>query len=118
MCHGELARRRPPPRYLTGYYMWISFGGMIGGMLTALVAPHIFSRIAEYPILLVLTLLCRPGLALAVARERKQSVFRSVPDHRRARALDAADHGAVVGRHGLADGRDHILIRRPWSEPR
>ena len=29
MCHGELARRRPPPRYLTGYYMWISVGGMM-----------------------------------------------------------------------------------------
>jgi hypothetical protein len=64
MCHGELARRRPPPRFLTGYYMWLSFGGMLGGILVGIVAPHVFSRIAEYPILLVLTLLCRPGLAL------------------------------------------------------
>jgi SAM-dependent methyltransferase len=64
MCHGELARRRPPPRYLTAYYMWISFGGMVGGILTGLVAPHVFSRIVEYPVLVVLALLCRPGLAL------------------------------------------------------
>jgi SAM-dependent methyltransferase len=64
MCHGELARRRPPPQFLTGYYMWISFGGMIGGILTGLVAPQIFSRIIEYPLLVVLTLLCRPGVAL------------------------------------------------------
>ena len=64
MCHGELARRRPPPQFLTGYYMWISFGGMIGGILTGLVAPQIFSRIIEYPLLVVLTLLCRPGFAL------------------------------------------------------
>ncbi len=64
MCHGELARRRPPPQFLTGYYMWISFGGMIGGILTGLVAPQIFSRIIEYPLLVVLTLLCRPGFVL------------------------------------------------------
>jgi SAM-dependent methyltransferase len=64
MCHGELARRRPPPQFLTAYYMWISFGGMIGGILTGLIAPHIFSRIVEYPLLVVLSLLCRPGLSL------------------------------------------------------
>jgi SAM-dependent methyltransferase len=64
MCHGELARRRPPPQFLTGYYMWISFGGMVGGILTGLVAPQIFSRVIEYPLLVVLTLLCRPGFAL------------------------------------------------------
>jgi len=64
MCHGELARRRPPPRFLTGYYMWISFGGMIGGIATGLIAPHVFTRIVEYPLLLVLALLCRPGLVL------------------------------------------------------
>jgi SAM-dependent methyltransferase len=64
MCHGELARRRPPPQFLTGYYMWISFGGMLGGILTGLVAPQVFSRVIEYPLLIVLTLLCRPGLTL------------------------------------------------------
>ncbi len=64
MCHGELARRRPPPQFLTSYYMWISFGGMIGGILTGLIAPQVFSRIIEYPLLVVLTLLCRPGFTL------------------------------------------------------
>ena len=64
MCHGELARRRPAPRDLTGYYMWISVGGMVGGILTGLVAPHVFTRVLEYPLLIVLALLCRPGLAL------------------------------------------------------
>jgi spermidine synthase len=63
MCHGELARRRPPARYLTGYYMWISVGGTIGGIATGLVAPHVFNWIAEYPLLILLAVLCRPGLA-------------------------------------------------------
>ena len=64
MCHGELARRRPAPRYLTAYYMWISVGGMIGGIATGLIAPHVFNWVAEYPLLIVLAVLCRPGLAL------------------------------------------------------
>ncbi|WP_315838084.1 fused MFS/spermidine synthase [Bradyrhizobium prioriisuperbiae] len=59
-CHGELARTRPPARYLTGFYVALSFGGMIGGLFAGLVAPFTFSWVAEYPILLVLTALCRP----------------------------------------------------------
>ncbi len=78
MCHGELARRRPPPQFLTGYYMWISFGGMIGGILTGLVAPHIFSRIIEYPLLVVLTLLCRPGLTLPARGNGQYALLTSI----------------------------------------
>ena len=62
MCHGELAQRRPPARYLTSFYMWMSFGGMIGGISAGLVAPYVFNWIAEYPILMTLAVLCRPGL--------------------------------------------------------
>jgi len=61
MCHGELARRRPPARYLTAFYMWMSTGGMIGGIAAGLIAPHVFSWVAEYPLLIVLAALCRPG---------------------------------------------------------
>ena len=61
MCHGELARRRPPARYLTGFYLWMSAGGMIGGIAAALVAPYAFNWVAEYPILIALAVLCRPG---------------------------------------------------------
>jgi hypothetical protein len=65
-CHGELARRRPSARHLTAFYMWMSTGGMIGGIAAGLIAPHVFSWVAEYPILIVLAILCRPGLQLAV----------------------------------------------------
>src|SRR5262249_52244120 len=60
VCHGELARRRPAARYLTAFYMWMSTGGVIGGISAGLVAPHVFSWVAEYPILIVLAVLCRP----------------------------------------------------------
>jgi hypothetical protein len=59
-CHGELARTRPSAKYLTGFYVALSFGGMVGGLFAGLLAPFIFSWIAEYPILLALAALCRP----------------------------------------------------------
>ena len=64
MCHGELALSRPDPRHLTSFYLWISVGGTIGGILVGLVAPHVFNWLAEYPILLILSVLCLPDLAL------------------------------------------------------
>ena len=63
MCHGELARRRPAARYLTNFYIWLSAGGLIGGVTTGLVAPHLFTWIAEYPILIVSAILCVPSVA-------------------------------------------------------
>jgi len=59
-CHGELARSRPHAAHLTAFYVALSFGGMIGGLFAGLVAPYTFSWIAEYPILAVLAVLCRP----------------------------------------------------------
>ncbi len=59
-CHGELARQRPAPQFLTGFYVALSLGGMIGGLFAGLVAPFTFSWVAEYPILVVLAALCRP----------------------------------------------------------
>ena len=59
-CHGELARTRPAAKYLTGFYVALSFGGMLGGLFAGLIAPYSFSWVAEYPILVVLAALCRP----------------------------------------------------------
>ncbi len=73
VCHGELAKRRPPARYLTSFYLWMSAGGVIGGITAGLIAPQVFSWIAEYPILIVLALLCRPGLKFAT--DPKSIVF-------------------------------------------
>jgi hypothetical protein len=69
VCHGELARRRPAAGHLTAFYMWMSAGGVIGGISAALIAPEVFSWVAEYPILIVLAILCRPGLMLTDWRQ-------------------------------------------------
>jgi len=75
MCHGELARTRPPAKYLTAFYLWISAGGVIGGVATGLIAPRAFNWIAEYPILIAFAALCRPGLALPRDRTQRYLLF-------------------------------------------
>src|SRR5262249_60950328 len=36
VCHGELARDRPSTSHLTEYYLWMSAGGVLGGVFNAL----------------------------------------------------------------------------------
>jgi spermidine synthase len=60
VAHGELARRRPHVRHLTEFYLWISVGGVLGGVFNALIAPVVFSQIGEYPLVLTLACLARP----------------------------------------------------------
>ncbi len=57
VCHGELARLKPHPRYLTGFYVTVSLGGAIGGLFVGLVAPNLFHAYYEFPIGLALTML-------------------------------------------------------------
>jgi len=47
VCHGELYRLRPAPRFLTGFYLMIATGGAAGGLLVAVVAPKAFSDYYE-----------------------------------------------------------------------
>jgi len=42
LCHGELARRKPPPQHLTAFYLCLSVGVALGGISIAIVAPHLF----------------------------------------------------------------------------
>jgi hypothetical protein len=77
-CHGELARRRPPARDLTSFYMWMSAGGMVGGISAGLIAPYVFNWIAEYPILIALAVLCRPGLSLPKLKIEQAAFFGAI----------------------------------------
>ncbi|OAI10203.1 hypothetical protein A1359_17080 [Methylomonas lenta] len=61
VCHGELAKHRPHPRYLTRFYLVMSFAGMLGGLFNTFVAPFVFNAVYEYPIMIVAALLLRPG---------------------------------------------------------
>jgi hypothetical protein len=64
VCHGELARTRPPASHLTEFYLLMSLGGVLGGAFNALVAPVAFDRVLEYPLIVVAAFLLVPRFGL------------------------------------------------------
>ena len=64
VTHGEIARRKPGPSRLTGFYLSMTAGGAMGGLSASLVSPLVFPNVWEYPLALVLAVL----VAFAVAR--------------------------------------------------
>ena len=62
--HGELANMKPAPRYLTSFYLMVSVGGALGGVLVGFVAPRVFPTYYEFGVGLIVTL----ALALYVVR--------------------------------------------------
>jgi hypothetical protein len=47
LLHGELARLRPTPRWLTRFYLMVSLGGALGGSAVALLAPRVLPAYYE-----------------------------------------------------------------------
>ena len=60
MCmffHGELAAMKPAPRYLTTFFLMVSLGGALGGVVVGFIAPKFFNTYYEFGIGLIVTLL-------------------------------------------------------------
>lgn len=53
--HGELNERKPKARYLTRFYLSLSAGGALGGLLMSAVVPYVFDSYYEMPIVLFAT---------------------------------------------------------------
>ncbi|MBY0524273.1 MAG: fused MFS/spermidine synthase [Gemmataceae bacterium] len=97
VCHGELARKRPSTRYLTGFFLCMSFGGVLGGIFNALVAPVVFDSVAEYSLVLVMACMLLPpfdsekpnplnfyldiGLAVALGMAAIYAVYKLIGTH-------------------------------------
>jgi hypothetical protein len=61
LCHGELATDRPGVQHLTEFYLWLAAGGVLGGIFNTLVAPQVFTSVAEYPLAIAFaSLVCVP----------------------------------------------------------
>jgi predicted O-methyltransferase YrrM len=71
LCHGELARLKPPAALVTSYYLAIAVGGAAGGVLVTIVAPLVFAGYYE----LHLGLWACVALALAAVVTDSRSRF-------------------------------------------
>lgn len=51
-AHGELVARKPAPAHLTRFYLMVSLGGAVGGLLVGIGAPLAFDSYVELPLAL------------------------------------------------------------------
>jgi hypothetical protein len=63
-AHARLAADRPEPERLTTYFLVVASGGALGGLLNGLLAPVVFDRVLEYPLVMAAV----PLLMLGVIR--------------------------------------------------
>lgn len=109
VAHRTLYEARPAARYLTEFYLWMSLGGVLGGLFAALVAPALFSEVYEYPLLLALTMACRPGVISHVRNNLVEFaiaatlfVVGTIALYHGARF--ATGHDVTFGKYGIAAG--------------
>jgi hypothetical protein len=79
MCHGQLAADRPGTRYLAQFYVWLSLGGVLGGIFNALVAPMLFRSVVEYPLAILLSCLLLPNKEATPGESRKLQLDFALP---------------------------------------
>src|SRR4051812_15554917 len=70
LCHGQLARLKPPSQYLTAYYLMMSAGGALGGIAVSLIAPHVFKSIFEWQLAIFTAAICAVGVILSTVVTR------------------------------------------------
>jgi hypothetical protein len=110
LCHGQLARLKPPTQYLTAYYLMMSAGGALGGIAVSLIAPHVFKTIFEWPLAAFTAAICAVGIILSALVSR--AVGQSTPLAPREEILHAAS-----GERSRIE-RDECTSARPSLWPR
>lgn len=73
-CHQRLYAMRPAPQHLTEFYLYMSLGGVLGGVFAALIAPSAFNTVLEYPVLIVFAVL----LATTMNSNKKSDVLKTL----------------------------------------
>jgi hypothetical protein len=103
VCHGELYQLRPAPRHLSAFYLWVSAGGVLGGLFVSGVATVLFDAYWEYPLSLGLCFLVS---LMGMARHAAADETRSLRLRRRLRtAMLAIVMGNLVLTAWREDGR-------------
>src|SRR5438874_726427 len=130
VCHGELARSKPHPQHLTGFYLMLALGGAAGGVLAGLVAPNVFEDLYELPIgmlalsLLVIAALLRDrasllhgrfGIAariasLALAAALAVALYRTYAENSADTRVRSRNFYGVLNVHDSGEGPDAMRI--------
>jgi hypothetical protein len=79
MCHMQLADDRPGPQHLAQFYVWLSLGGVLGGIFNAIVAPLVFRTVVEYPLAILLSCLLLPGLKAGPSELKQRRLDFALP---------------------------------------
>jgi spermidine synthase len=107
LCHGKLAADRPAPAHLTEFYLWLSVGGVLGGVGNALVAPLLFNSVAEYPLAFVVA--CAVALPRAPESSRADWLWPGL--------LGALTAGAVLAVRGTRFQADATIAGLLFGVP-
>ena len=101
-CHGRLAAMRSGAAHATAFYLAIALGGVLGGLFNSLLAPLLFDRLIEYPLVIILACLAAPGLVGPSKRRRPGS-----------RLADYCSVDRAPCRAGLVAGPERVLDSVP-----
>jgi hypothetical protein len=97
-CHGELYRLRPANRHLTAFYLWISVGGALGGLLVAVVAPLVFNAYYEL------------GIALLACCTLAAILYRNLGGYAHAASLGLVLGSAFALTYDAFKFQDNVLV--------
>lgn len=78
ICHAEMVKLQPEPARLPKFYLAISFGGALGGILVALVAPLVLKDYYEHQMVLIAIAITSFFLMLKDAQGDKAATRRGI----------------------------------------
>lgn len=112
MCHTRLALTRPPGegRNVTEFYLMMSIGGALGGVLNAFIVPNLLDRLIEYPLMLVLSCLMNPAFAQQIPKRAKSVIVAAFLLTAGYAAYGILQRGEVLGHTGGAVTNQMILF--------
>lgn len=79
LCHSRLSENRPGVSHITEFYLWLSVGGVVGGVFNSIIAPLIFKTYLEYPLAIVLLLMVRPNFGKRTIADSEKWIRAAIP---------------------------------------
>ncbi|HZT47812.1 MAG TPA: fused MFS/spermidine synthase [Hyphomicrobiaceae bacterium] len=122
VAHRTLYEARPAAQHLTEFYLWMALGGALGGLSAALIAPRVFSEVFEYPLLLALSMACRPGVFDPAALHRVWGSIAAIvgravpmPESRRGPEMTEDDKQNLLMLWLITAGGILVIYWLPWA---